>query len=239
MAPRLGAGGQFANGIHVLRDVTRERALWQQLVQAERLSAVGRLVSGVAHELNNPLTAILGYAQLLGAAEGLPAEVQAALQAVASEAKRAGDIVRNLLTFAQVNSPQRQQIQVNDVLEQVLRLMEHSLAEDGIAVAKDLAPDLPKTWADASQLQQAFSSLVSNAHQAMLTKGCGGVLTVRSVGDGAEGLLFTIADDGPGIAPELAPAVSDPFFTTKDVGQGTGLGLSICYGIVAQHGGRI
>ncbi|MBC7222834.1 MAG: GAF domain-containing protein [Anaerolineae bacterium] len=230
--------GTLLHVILVLREVTREHHLRRQLAQAEKLSAVGQLVSGVAHELNNPLTSVLGYAQLLQMRDDLPSDVQEDLGRIAAEARRASHIVRSLLTFAQEQKTTRQRVQVNDLVQQVLELQASNLRADGIAVVTDLAPDLPEISADPYRLQQVLLNLVSNAQQAMAEAHGRGTLTVQtSLREGW--LRIAVADDGPGIPPEHLGRVFDPFFTTKEVGQGTGLGLSICYGIVTEHGGHI
>lgn len=209
-----------------------------QLIQASKLAAIGRLTAGIAHELNNPLTAVLGYAQLLQAAE-LDERVKADLDKIVQGAERTAHIVRNLLTFARQQKPKRHLVNINDVLLSILDLQAYHLKVENIEVVKELARDLPPTVADPSQLSQVFLNLISNAQQAMVEAHGGGTLTVRSKLVNGGIIRVEIADDGPGIPLEILERIFDPFFTTKEVGQGTGLGLSICYGIVQEHGGHI
>ncbi|HET6373155.1 MAG TPA: ATP-binding protein [Candidatus Polarisedimenticolia bacterium] len=207
------------------------------LVQAEKMSAVGLLVSGVAHELNNPLAGVIGYSQLLMKSD-TDEKVRRGLEKINREAERCKKIVQNLQTFARKHKPQKDYIGINGILEGTLELRSYQLKVDNIKVISELDPDLPKTMADFHQLQQVFLNIVINAHHAMASTGAEGSLTLRSQHrDGM--ILVEIEDTGPGISPENIGRIFDPFFTTKEVGQGTGLGLSICYGIIQEHKGRI
>jgi len=208
-----------------------------QLVQAEKMSVVGQLVSGVAHELNNPLAGVLGYSQLLLRME-VPGEVKRGLERIESEADRCKRIVQNLLIFARKNRPQKRPIDINGVVESVLELKEYQFKVDNVRVMKDLDPRLPLTMADSGQLQQVVMNIIHNAQQAMSGGKREAILTVRSRGEKGT-IHLEIADTGPGIAAGNLNRIFDPFFTTKEVGQGTGLGLSICYGIIQEHRGRI
>ena len=223
--------------LRVIRDITEEKQLRQQLIQSEKLSAVGELVSGVAHELNNPLTAIIGFAELLIAAD-LPEKIRAELQLIHDEAHRCGKIVANLVSFARRHRPERQTIQLNDIVRDTVELRSYDLRVTNIQVEADLDPDLPTALADPNQMQQVFLNIINNAQQAVAEDRGRGTITIRSRVT-QNNVRFTITDDGPGIAPENLSRVFDPFFTTKDVGEGTGLGLSLCYGIIQEHGGRI
>jgi len=208
-----------------------------QLVQVEKMSVVGQLVSGVAHELNNPLAGVLGYSQLLLRMD-LPEEVRRGLDKIESEAERCRRIVQNLLIFARRNKPQKRPVDLNTVLESVLELKAYQFKVDNVRIERDLENDLPCVMADDSQLQQVFMNIIHNAQQAMQGRGSPGVITLRT--RYRAGLItVSITDAGPGIAPENLTRIFDPFFTTKEVGQGTGLGLSICYGIIQEHRGRI
>ncbi|HMC83185.1 MAG TPA: ATP-binding protein [Candidatus Polarisedimenticolia bacterium] len=208
-----------------------------QLVQAEKMSVVGQLVSGVAHELNNPLAGVLGYSQLL-LRMPVGEEVRRGLEKIETEADRCKRIVQNLLMFARKHKPQKRLIDLNSVVESVLELKEYQLKVDNVKIVKDLQPNLPKTMADAGQLQQVLMNIINNAEQAMKEAKGTTLLSLRSFAEPGK-VHLEIRDTGPGISPENLGKIFDPFFTTKEVGQGTGLGLSICYGIVEEHKGRI
>jgi len=231
----LTEGDEFC--VHVVREVTQERALQRQLAQAEKLAAIGKMLSGVAHELNNPLTTIIGFSELLQDAS-VPEPVRADLQRIYRQARRSSRIVQSLLTFARQSRLQMAEVDVNAVLMQTLEFMEPQLKSHAIDVTLALDPNLPHTLADAGQLQQVFLNLFTNAMQAMSEAHGGGNLSVESRTTPTD-IRIAVRDDGPGIPHELLQQVFDPFFTTKNVGEGTGLGLSICYGIVHEHGGRI
>ncbi len=223
--------------VHVVRDVTDERALQQQLAQAEKLAAIGELLSGVAHELNNPLTTIIGFSELLQEAS-VPEQVRADLERISRQAKRSSRVVQSLLTFARQSRIQLAEVDINNVLLQALEIAEPQLEAGAIQVDLHLETDLPQTLGDAGQLQQVFLNLFTNAQQAMGELTGERILRVESQ-SGAADLRVTVSDNGPGIPHELLRRIFDPFFTSKPVGEGTGLGLSICYGIVREHGGRI
>jgi len=233
---RLGEGDEFC--VHVVRDVTQSRALQLQLAQAEKLAAIGELLSGVAHELNNPLTTIIGFSELLLEDPGVAGPVRADLERILRQAKRSSRIVHDLLTFARQSRIQLAQVDVNALLAQTLELVQGKLEDSGLQVTLDLDPHLPHTLADAGQLQQVLLNLFTNAQQAMA--GAPGPRTLRiQTRATPTDLRIAVADSGPGIPQEYLQRIFDPFFTTKPVGEGTGLGLSICYGIVREHGGRI
>ena len=222
---------------HLRAEMQKLREMQDQLVQAEKLSAIGELVSGVAHELNNPLTAIIGYAELLlGELRGTAAERD--LENILRSAERSRRIVRNLLTFARRQRAERRLVDVNELLRETLELQSYQLRVDNIAIRLELDEGLPKTLADPSQLQQVFVNIIMNAHQAIRSVKEAGSIAVRTAVAG-DMIRVAISDDGPGIPPDIMGRIFDPFFTTKEVGVGTGLGLSICYGIVSAHGGRI
>ncbi len=210
------------------------------LLQSEKLSSLGQLVAGVAHELNNPLTTVVGFAELAMEKASCPEEIRQDLSRIIEGALRSAHIVRNLLTFARTQESQRQPVGLNGVLESVLDLVAYQLRVNNITLRRELAPNmrLPKVLADYHQMQQVFLNLVTNAYQAMASLEQPGVLTVRTEPRG-DRIRVMIADTGPGIARADLPRVFDPFFTTKPVGQGTGLGLSVSYGIVRAHRGRI
>ncbi|WP_411857851.1 ATP-binding protein, partial [Roseiflexus sp.] len=248
VSARLIRDGNRSEAIHcIARDLTERRRLEEQLIKAEKLSAIGQLVAGVAHEVNNPLTSISGYTQLMLRDKNLPPSVREDLQHINTQAERAARIVQNLLMFAREHKPQRTLVDINQVLRSTLALRAYQLRVDNITVVTDFAPDLPPTVADPHQLQQVFLNLINNAHQAMTERGDKGTLTLRTsvaqyVGeDGHEESWIRVAvnDTGIGISPRNLSRIFDPFFTTKPIGQGTGLGLSICFGIIQEHGGRI
>jgi two-component system NtrC family sensor kinase len=244
------SNGSRPGGLHcIARNLTERRRLEEQLIQSEKLSAIGQLVAGVAHELNNPLTSVSGYAQLLMRDKSLAAEALQDVEQIHAQAERAAKIVQNLLIFAREHRPERSTVALNDVLRSTLSLQSYQLKVDNIAVVTSYDPNLPSTVADPHQLQQVFLNLITNARQAMVDKGGRGTLTLRtSVVDGGEDLNgdprgpmieIEVGDSGVGIAERDMHKIFHPFYTTKPVGQGTGLGLSICFGIVQEHGGRI
>jgi len=208
-------------------------------VQAAKMSALGQLVSGVAHELNNPLSVIIGYGQLL-LSRDVPHMLKRPLELMVSQGDRMAKIVRNLLFFARQRPPERAAVKLNAVIEQTLSLRTNQLTLSGIAVDTELARDLPEIMGDAQQLEQVFLNLLLNAEQAILeVKPQGHILVRTRVNPSGQAIYADVVDDGPGIAPDALPRVFEPFFTTKTVGSGTGLGLSVSYGILEEHGGKL
>src|SRR2546426_713815 len=219
--------------------LVRLRETQAQLVQAAKMSALGQLVSGVAHELNNPRSVIVGYGQLLLARDVAPGVLRP-IELMVSQADRMAKIVRNLLLFARQRPAERTTVSLTDVLDQTLALRLNQMQISAIAVDKKFARGLPSVLADPHQLEQVFLNLLLNAEQAMLEAKHGGriILTTGVTRDGRS-VYAEVIDDGPGIAHEALPHVFEPFFTTKTVGTGTGLGLSVSYGIVEEHGGHL
>jgi len=216
----------------------RTAQMQPHILQTEKMAALGQLVSGIAHELNNPLTAIMGYGQLL-LGHGLePAQLSEAKR-IYQEAERARRIVKNLLYFARETSPERTRVDLNEIVERTLALRSYELKVENILTECDLAPNLPETLADPYQLQQVVLNLLVNAEQALLAGRGQGRVWMRTRRLGSDRISLEVSDDGPGIPPDIASRVFDPFFTTKPPGVGTGLGLSIVYGIVKQHGGEV
>ena len=213
------------------------KAAQAQLLQSEKLSAIGQLISGVAHELNNPLTSVLGFSQLLLSKEKNH-KTEKYLNKITQEAERCAKIVNNLLTFSRTYKPEKSYVGINGIIERTLDLMAYQFRTENIEVIKKLDPHLPKTMADFHQLQQVFLNIINNAFQAMKDKRETGILTVETERSGLV-IRIKFSDTGPGIPKENLTKVFDPFFTTKEVGKGTGLGLSISYGIVKEHGGDI
>jgi len=211
------------------------RRTQEQLLQSEKMSAVGQLISGVAHELNNPLTAILGYAQLLES-EKLEPRVEEFILKLHKQAQRTQRIVQNLLSFARQHKPKRVHVDLRSVLEDTIALRDYDLKVNNIIVERDFEPILPSIVADPHQLEQVYLNIINNAADAMLDGARGGLLRIKIFSESGQ-VVTEFYDSGPGI---LDPKhVFDPFYTTKGVGKGTGLGLSICYGIVKEHGGEI
>ena len=219
------------------RDTTGEREMRARLMETERLAAVGELVAGVAHEVNNPLSSISAFAQLMQRDGSLTAAQRESIDVIRSETGRASQVVRDLLAFARRSAPQREPLDLNQVVERTIRLRNYQLTASNVKVELDLSTDIPAVMGDARQLQQVVLNLVTNAIQAMAEVG-GGTLTVATRADGSR-VALEVSDTGPGIPGGVRARVFEPFFTTKPEGEGTGLGLSVSYGIVTAHGGTI
>ena len=239
----IAVGSQISSAIErtLLYDQTRLayddlRRTQEQLLHSEKMAAVGQLISGVAHELNNPLTAILGYSQLLTSCGQVGPQGLEYSEKLYKQAQRTHRIVQNLLSFARQHKPERVPVRLNQVLEDTLALRDYDLRMSNIRLHLDLAENLPLAAADPHQLQQVFLNLVNNAVDAILESSGQGDLWVRTARE-AEKFVVEFVDSGPGVKD--SSRVFDPFYTTKPVGKGTGLGLSICYGIITEHGGLI
>ena len=211
------------------------RKTQEQLLQSEKMSAVGQLIAGVAHELNNPLTAILGYAQLLES-EGLNARAQDFVGKLFKQAQRTHRVVQNLLSFARQRTPEREEVNIRTVLDETLTLRDYDLKTNNIRVEMEIPSQPQIVVADPHQIEQVFLNIINNAVDAILETGRTGKLHIRVYNQGGQ-VCTQFTDDGPGIKDPKR--IFDPFYTTKSVGKGTGLGLSICYGIVKEHGGDI
>jgi signal transduction histidine kinase len=210
--------------------------LQAKLMHTEKMAAVGQLVSGVAHEVNNPLTAILGFADLLLENPEVPPAARQDLGVIVQEAQRTRVIVQNLLSFARQSPPERQPVQLNGVLRRTLLLRSYDFSSHGVEVVERLQEPMPEIMGDAHQLQQVFLNIINNAYDAVRETGRQGQIEIETAArDGFAEVVFR--DNGDGI--QDPDRIFDPFFTTKEVGKGTGLGLSICYGIVHEHGGDI
>jgi two-component system NtrC family sensor kinase len=219
-------------------DVTSRRELEQQLTQAEKLSALGQLISGVAHELNNPLTGVLGFAQIVGQDQECPEKLRQDLNYILQNASRCKAIVENLLRFARQQAPDRKPTDLREILDATVDLLAYQFRVSEIEVVKEYDKTSPETSVDFGQMQQVFVNLLMNAVQAMKAAKKGSRIVVRRRAMPNK-VRVEIADDGPGIEPEIANRIFDPFFTTKPQGEGTGLGLSVCFGIVTAHRGRL
>ena len=211
------------------------RKTQEQLLQSEKMSAVGQLIAGVAHELNNPLTAILGYAELLES-EGLNTRAQDYVSKLFKQAQRTHRVVQNLLSFARQRKPQREEVDMRKVLDETLALRDYDLKINNIAVEREAPSEPVLAVADPHQIEQVFLNIINNAVDAILETGRNGRLRIRVYSQNGH-VCTQFADDGPGLKDPKR--IFDPFYTTKSVGKGTGLGLSICYGIVKEHGGDI
>ena len=235
-SPIIGEDGRVGSIVVVMTDVTDSAMLRAKLMHAEKMAAVGQLVSGVAHEVNNPLTAILGFTDLLMENPELPESARRDLRVILQEAQRTKQIVQNLLSFARQMPPRRQPVQLNSILQRTVHLRSYDFMSHGIQVIERLDESLPEVVGDSHQLQQVFLNILNNAYDAVRETTRAARIEIMSALSNAF-VEVSFRDNGIGIAdPER---IFDPFFTTKDVGKGTGLGLSICYGIVREHGGEI
>ena len=236
-SPLFNEKGEVSGSVIVARDVTQQKRMEEQLILTDRLASIGELSSGIAHELNNPLTSVIGFSQLL-IQGNVPDNIKEDLSIIYSEAQRAAVIVKNLLTFARKHAPVTQLSQINIVIEDVLRLRSYEQRVNNIEVEKHLAAALPEIMMDPFQIQQVFLNIIVNAEFAMLEAHQRGKLVITT--EKSDGVVkITFADDGPGITEANLKRIFNPFFTTKEVGKGTGLGLSICHGIITEHGGKI
>lgn len=236
--PVLDSVGRQVGRVEIYRDLTAQRLFHSKLLQTEKLAALGQMVSGIAHELSNPLTSILGYARRLVVAPNALERTEEARQ-ICQEAERAGSILRQLLANARETIPERRLVSLNQIVMRAMELQRFSLAAQKIRVELDLDPALPLVHGDAGQLQQVLINLLGNAHQAMEEQGQGGVIRLRTRTTGGRRVLLEVEDTGPGIPQAIQARIFDPFFTTKPAGVGTGLGLAIVLGVVREHGGQV
>ncbi|MFB3813883.1 MAG: PAS domain S-box protein [Terriglobales bacterium] len=236
LSPMRDEQGNVNSIVVVMTDITDAAMLQAKLMHTEKMAAVGQLVSGVAHEVNNPLTAVLGFTDLLLQNPDIPDVAKKDLAIILQESQRTKQIVQNLLSFARQTPPKKQPVQVNYILRRTLALRSYDFANHDVTVVEHFDPKLPEVVGDAHQLQQVFLNILNNAYDAVCETGRPGHIEVQTgVEEGCAEVRFR--DNGPGISnPDR---IFDPFFTTKEVGKGTGLGLSICYGIVHEHGGEI
>jgi two-component system NtrC family sensor kinase len=220
-----------------VRDITTEKKLEEQIIQSERLAAMGQMLGGFAHELNNPLTAILGMSELLQEGEHQENRIRQ-LQTLHQQARRAAEIVQNLLYFSRPSAPGKASIKISELVDRTLHLHAYSLRKSNITVDFLKDDTLPQVYGDPHQLMQVFLNLILNAEQAMREVRDKGTLRIR-LGHTGRQVWVAFQDDGPGIAPEILPNIFDPFYTTKRPGRGTGLGLSIVKAVLKEHGGNV
>ena len=236
LSPMRDAADAVTSVVVVMTDITEAAIIQAKLMSTEKLAAVGQLVSGVAHEVNNPLTAIMGFADLMLEHPELPEFAKQDLGVIMQEAVRTKEIVQNLLSFARQTPPQRSVVDVNAILRRAIALRAYDLSSHGVQVVEDLGSHLPEIVADEHQLLQVFLNIINNAYDAVRETGQPGRIEIHTYGEAGQ-LTVDFSDNGPGV--NHLEKIFDPFFTTKPVGKGTGLGLSICYGIVRQHGGEV
>jgi len=236
-SPIFDKEGAVIGTIHITRDITEQKQQNERLMMADRLASIGELAAGTAHELNNPLTSVIGFSQLL-MEKDISDDIREDVKLIYNEAQRAVNVTKNLLTFARKHTPVKEPNQINNIIEDVLVLHAHEHKVNHIHVEKHLAPNLPEIMVDYFQMQQVFMNIIINAEYFMIEAHNMGTLTITTKKENSK-VRISIADDGPGIPPENLGRLFDPFFTTKEAGRGTGLGLSICHGIVTDHGGQI
>ena len=238
IAPWCDASGRARGLVIVMLDVTTTRKLRDQITQSEKLSSLGRMIAGVAHELNNPLTSVIGYAQLLRATPSGDKLVER-LDTIRREAERCRRIVQNLLRFARTHPPDRRAFSLNEVVDATAQLLSYAIRASGCRIVTDLDRSVPSVVGDVHDVEQALVNLMTNAQQAMTSGGKPGAITVRTRRADSGGVVLEVEDEGPGIPEDARARVFDPFFTTKPSGQGTGLGLWLVYNAVTSHGGSI
>lgn len=233
--------GEPGSAILLFEDHTEKRRLQEQLLQSEKMSAIGQLIAGVAHDLNNPLASVVGFSDLLGEAADVPPRLAEPLAVIRQEAERASGIVRNLLSFARRQEGERQLQSIRPILESTHQLLKNQLLAARIELTLEFEPGLPEVEVHANQIKQVFVNIINNAAQAiasMRAKEGGGRIEIVTRCE-PDGLSVHVSDNGPGIPETVAQRVFEPFFSTKSEGEGTGLGLSICLGIVKEHGGSM
>lgn len=226
--------------IHIMKDVTEMKRLKEQLYHSDKLASLGLLVSGVAHEINNPLTGILAYAELLNMRIN-DEEIKRDLEKIMHSAERCKKIVENLLTFSRQRTPSRSLESINDIIDKAIELRSYWLRTSNIEIIRDYSQDIPTLYVDSQQIQQVILNIILNAEHAIVEsrKERGMIRFSTTFNRRDQRIIVSITDNGTGIPQEVIPRIFDPFFTTKPVGIGTGLGLSISHGIIMEHGGTI
>ncbi len=224
----------------IIFDITERKNLEQQLLQSAKLAAVGELISGVTHEVNNPLAVVLGYSEMLIQEHEADEELLKIVKIIHSESERARKVIHNLLSFARQHKPDKELVKINEVIDNTISLTEYDLRKHKIEIEKNYDESLPSILADPNQLQQVFLNLIINAQHAIADqKNPGKIIISTGKSDGSDHVEICIEDSGPGIPEKILEKIFDPFFTTKPVGKGTGLGLSVSFGIIERHSGRI
>jgi two-component system NtrC family sensor kinase len=236
LSPMRDEQGEINSVVVVMTDITDAASLQAKLMHTEKMAALGQLVSGVAHEVNNPLAAIVGFTDLLLENPAVPADAKEELQVILQEAQRTRVIVQNLLSFARQMPAQREPAQINSILRQTIKLRAYDLENHGVELTEKYAAELPMVIGDPHQLQQVFLNILNNAYDAVQETRRTGKIEVQTI-HRSDKIEIVFRDNGPGISQ--IDRIFDPFFTTKEVGKGTGLGLSICYGIIQAHRGEI
>jgi len=235
--PVTDAKGNLINRIEYIRDITVESMLREQLIQAEKLSSLGEILSGVAHELNNPLTGVIGYCELIYETTK-DEELKTQLGKINNAAMRCKKIIENLLSFARQHKIEKQFCNINEIIKHTVELKSYQLTVDNIEVEMDLGDKMPYTMIDPYMIQQVFLNIINNAHHAILENKRNGKITVMS--KHSNGIMkVSFSDTGIGIPEANLKKIFEPFYTTRDIGKGTGLGLSVSYGIIKEHGGEI
>jgi two-component system NtrC family sensor kinase len=227
------AGGSYDC---IIRNITQRKKMEQQLKQADRLASIGQLAAGVAHEINNPLSIVMGYTKLMK--EEVPDEgLKEDLEVIYNNAAACKKIVEDLLNFSRQTKARLHPADIRETLESVVSVVEAKFSENNITIERDYDPQVPLATIDAGKIRQVCMNLIMNSRQAM---SAGGLITVATRSDPAHGGFFiTVADTGCGVSQAIRDRIFDPFFTTKEPGQGTGLGLTVSYGIIEEHGGTI
>ena len=237
-SPRRNTAEEIVGFRGIIRDITEVKKAEQQLLATSKLASVGELAAGVAHEINNPLTGVMGYAQLLLSNEEVSADVKEDLNRIHSESQRAAKIVQNLLSFARQHKPEKTYVDLNELIQKTLELRNYELRTNNIEVYINQTPDLPMVMADYYQIQQVVLNMLINAEHATAKIRKKGKITITT-SRLSDRVLISTTDNGQGISKDNTERVFDPFYTTKEIGSGTGLGLSICHGIITEHGGSI
>ena len=235
-------GTRYVDGL--LSDITERKQAQIEKIRViqraqlnSRLASIGKMASGIAHEINSPLASIIGLSDLI-MREDLPPDIRENIEIINDAAHRVINITDRLLTFARQKKPERENVNINEIITKTLALRAYELKNSNIKITTKLDPDLPSTIADGNKLQQVFLNIIINAETEMKLSGCGGHLSIKTTLVG-NAIRVAFKDNGPGIAKKNLEKIFEPFFTTRDVGQGTGLGLSICHSIVSEHNGRI